>query len=340
MNTYIDGPSYIHYFKIGDRNIMLLGDVHGSYNRCTPPKNAKIQFDELFSAQPDKRFDFFLEDDAGLYSDEALVIGEVNHGFGKCATRTSHTTPRAPIIDCPSNVWFHYNDIRSFLEPIINISTTPAKISRMFCPFADFLVDLYPYTPQSYSKLVTFILDEIKNPVHETHDRRSFFSILRSNLMNFEKTSPEKYKIMIDMFLRKKYKEGPCQFINSKINILKQYKEHCTNNTEINPRNLETLVYILIYLFDPMVDLYLISRIERTYKDRQEITGFPDQTKNVLAYFGADHIENLVKYFQKAYGINGISYGNYHEVVEEYGVNTRLFDRCIELPKPFASFFD
>lgn len=303
-----------------DKNIYIFGELHGINSNCfTFTKNIENvgQFIINNIKISDKFIDFFfelpfikskeLEPNLELKSSSSTTLNMIENAFPGCFDLYK-------IDKCDyQNIRFHFANIRyqqsidiyknpTFLQVFSNLLIAP--ILHEYNNYEDFrelykwfgykLQSTYPTEYETYKNIgnmkdfIKFILTEYKQLLYKQQENIPFpevKEILLETLFNNIENEKISFKDTLQLSHIKSIVD----------NLPFSYKS--INNREENIDMLVNICNAWLNLDVHFMDLYLMSRIFRTFKYREYTNS--NSCKNIIIFVGNDHARNYKKVLEK-----------------------------------------
>jgi hypothetical protein len=272
---------YLQHKDDKEMNIYLFGDLHTPlYARCSLFDRNCVEIDEffhvLFSQNKKEQFDFFIED---FYSNKDnnknytgfSTINRVRNRFNKCLKKDKITCPEEYL-----NTHFHYSDIRKNIPDKYNYSI----IDIVNDILENKKLDLTIFNISSYQDIYKLILSYLDLP------------LLNKQIDKLDEPYQSKLKEYIERI------KNHYNFTQNDGKIFENYQNFFS---DISKKQLNNNIYIdklvlLVFLQSSkhIMDVYLLSRLLRTFKDRKTNQKEPNRQK--IIYAGHAHIESYVHF--------------------------------------------
>lgn len=365
---YLSGPVSMSYYEIPEtrQSIMILGDQHNGTSKNCKENGIKNSIDinkflDKITISKNKTFDFILEqrDYFNLINKNTIEIDgiEYNTFLSKHLTNLMGNLP---------SVFYKYR------KCFLGRNTCPEKYKNLRIHLADNRVSSNKNIYNVMNTLVFKLLYKdiyIKNAINnfDTFDKKEFFenNDLYLLLKVFLKKIPNINKDFKDIRSNKIYKQFEKIENKSILNKLTRYINVMEKENKINIIKLENNVTKLIEIFDkyketkkvPLIinikrlieqifidyvfatlhimDLYILGRIFRTFKLKENENDRRREMKNIIIFVGNSHKNQYDKFLQEIMKIKPI--------YEDQGNITEKTLRCIdikELPETIFNNFD
>jgi hypothetical protein len=333
----ISGPIASYALKVGDKNIVLFGDWHGSNDKqchsCT--KNCFYVVKLLNNLQP--KSDLFIESFIHSHLMEGVQPTNVISNVIKSNFDKMHNHQGKPL----HNVRVHYTDIRSLLT---------------FKPFIDTLNSSLNYIHYNADKETVINMLTVISWCNTVQKLKTFLDVMLKSdnyIMNASNMIPHqyvkhftnKYDLMKHnrMFitrlrkqllkLKPQYQQTVLAFHNDQcIKLIKKHKsydkamQHFIQTNTLSASDVNVVALTLLKWGSHLKDLYTIARM----------LYYLDTSKNIVSYDGVWHSRVYASFFKQFMSARIIYKEAHIKENKLFGGITVTNDkefRCVKLPK-------
>jgi hypothetical protein len=330
--NFIKGPVSIteHYSKKYNKHIYIFGDYHSIETKCrkesTPGNSISISsFLGIlpYLTNPDgtpKLLDYFFEFDYKSRTFNPKLEGEYR-GYGKEIYDMYENCLQIEKDVCKyKNIRFHYSDIRSipilfnfllYYYYLLEILHKNVNNAQQYYELIDW-VELNQLTKDPMKYLES---TKTKTKIHKQYSKLQYPE-LEKEIENFYKS------IIIDLFRQYLHE----QFITSTKTIL-ELDNDLKNIEKRLEKSIEITTKVLLMGISRLMDLYLVSRMFRKFKN---IKGrFSEPPTNIIVYVGEQHAENYRRF---------LDYLGFSKVSSESKNENKDF-QCLDVTKFKQPFF-
>jgi len=279
----ISGPFSLEYQKSKeyDMKIYIFGESHGYENQCSEfyKQVYYLSISEYLNKvflNSDKFIDFYLEESLFITSSKSdyRTLGKLREDFHKCLNPKTRS-------DCIyKTIRTHFVDTRMEQKGLELVSTNP------FTHFHLYLENDIKIKDMSHIKLISQKLLLCNNHA----DIANLFLDIAKNIPIIKKELKRCYldenlilNFFLDLLTKKLYKD-----INiSRFHFLIQETIY---GVELNDNDRKYLRQIILIIASPMVDIYTICRMFKTFKNKNNL---PVKQKHIIYYAGNAHSINI-----------------------------------------------